>query len=419
MPRPTLVALAAFGLLAGLSSGSFVHAEEITTERVQILPDADQAPWRAYLARSAELARADQAALDAELKLLDLTEARKAPDGGDFKLSENTAADWFASAEAGALADVILSYQTPSGGWSKHTGYARGPRQPGMLWSSQYEPGRSPHYLATFDNGSTTRQIQFLAAMALATGREDCRAGVLRGVDFILAAQYPHGGWPQVYPLEGAYHDDVTFNDSAMTNVLAVLRDIHEGAPEYAFVDADRRARVSAALTAGIACIIATQQETGGVKSVWCAQYDPLTLRPASARKMEPASLSGLESARVLEFLITLRDQTPEVIAAANAGLAWMEQARVTDVAKRKVNGKTIYQIDPASTEIYWARFYDLQSGKPIFPGRDGVVYENYEAMIAKNAGGYDYFSTIPGSVVGTKQKKWRKQLAAAQAGAR
>ena len=31
-----------------------------------------------------------------------------------------------------------------------------------------------------------------------------------------------------------------------------------------------------------------------------------------------------------------------------------------------------------------WARFYDLKTGKPVFPGRDGVLYDTFEAMAAQ-----------------------------------
>src|SRR5688500_3001025 len=254
-----------------------------------------------------------------------MTLALQAPDGGDFKLSAKPGDPWYAGADAKQLADVILSYQTPSGGWSKHTGYARGPRKPGMQWTSQNKPGQPPHYVATFDNRSTTEQLHFLAYVFHATQRDDCRAAFAKGLDFILAAQFPNGGWPQVYPLEGGYHDDVTFNDDAMTRILRLLHDVAGGSgqPYYAFVDDARRAQAADALAAGVRCVLKTQVEQGGKETVWCAQYDSITLQPSAARAMEPATLSGAESARILELLMTFRDPTPEVRSAIESGLAW------------------------------------------------------------------------------------------------
>ena len=387
-------------------------AEPVRPERIETLAPAERAVWSDYLARSEDRAKADREAVAAELRELGREAAERAPSGGDFKVSDKVDPAWFASREASGLADVVLSYQTPAGGWSKHTGYGGGPRRRGMLFTSQNEPSQPSHYVATFDNGSTTEQLRLLSGVWAATKREDCRAGVLRGVDYILDAQYPHGGWPQVYPLEGGYHDNITLNDNALTNVLELLLAIRDGDPAFAMIDGARRERVERALEAGIACLLKLQVERDGKKTVWCQQYDALTLRPAPARKLEPVALSGMESVHVLKFLMAVQKPSPELIAAVEGGLAWVERAKVTNVAKRVVNGKTVYQVDPASTEVYWARFYDLETERPIFPGRDGVVYPDYESMIAKNAGGYDYYTTQPNSLLRTAQKNWRKMLA-------
>ena len=88
------------------------------------------------------------------------------------------------------------------------------------------------------------------------------------------------------------------------------------------------------------------------------------------------------------------------------------EQAKITGLAKAKLNGKTIYETNAVSTGVYWARFYDLTNSQPVFPGRDGVIYNSFGAMSAQNKLGYDYLSTQPGSIVSNGQKKWRKMLA-------
>lgn len=394
-------------------------AEPVTTARIADLPPVEKPAWQAYLTRSQEAAHADKAALDAEVTANGMTSALAAPSGGDFKLPAEAGDAWYAGEEAKQLAEVILSYQTTSGGWSKHTGYARGPRRPGMQWSSQSQPGEPAHYLATFDNRSTTEQMYLLAYTAQATGREDCRAGFIKGLEFILAAQFPNGGWPQVYPLEGGYHDDITFNDDAMTRVLELLQAITSGDASYAFVDDAHRKKAAAALAGGVRCVLGLQLEVDGKKTVWCAQYEPLTLAPSRARAMEPATLSGLESAHILEFLMSIRGPSPELVSAIESGLAWLESANITGLTRAKRDGKTVYDPDPASTQVYWARFYDLKTAKPVFPGRDGVLYDTFEAMAAKNALGYDYYSTQPGSLLNTGQKKWRKMLGQAAKGSK
>ncbi len=391
---------------------STATAAPVTAERVRLLPTDQQPRWTEYLAQSAALAQADAEALRQELAENGMTRALRAPSGGDFKLSAKEGDAWYGGDEAAQLVETVLSYQTPAGGWSKHTGYSAGPRKPGMQWSSQSEPGRRPHYLGTFDNRSTTEQCQFLANVWLATGREDCKAGVIKGLNYILTAQYPNGGWPQVYPLEGGYHDDITINDDAMTHVLELLSGVAHNKPPYAFVDETLRRRSAEALARGVGCAVAMQVNQGGSPAVWCGQHDALTLHPASARAMEPATLSGTESAKLLKFLMTLPDPSPEVVGCIESGLAWLDRARITGVIMKDANGRGAFVPAPGSVEVRWARFYDLTSGKPVFPGRDGVVYDTYAEMATKNKVGYDYYSTIPGSIVTNGQQKWRKNLA-------
>jgi pectinesterase len=127
---------------------------------------------------------------------------------------------------------------------------------------------------------------------------------------------------------------------------------------------------------------------------------------------MEPATLSGLESAHILKFLMTISKPAPEVVACIESGLKWFEDAQITGEGKTKVNGKTTYEPNAAATEVRWARFYDLTNSKPVFPGRDGILYDTFAAMAAKNKVGYDYYTSQPGSIVTNGQKKWRKMLA-------
>jgi PelA/Pel-15E family pectate lyase len=406
LSRICLVAILFQALLLSAS------AEPIVARRIEELPTSDQTAWKKYLSHSESLAQADAAALQSEVTAAGMAKALRAPDGGDFKLSKKPDDPWFASEEAKQLAEIILSYQTPSGGWSKHTGYSEGPRQPGMQWTSQNEPGHSPHYVATFDNRSTTEQLHYLANVWQATGDESAKAGFLKGLNFILAAQFPNGGWPQVYPLEGGYHDNITFNDDAVTHILELLLAIEKNETRFEFLDSAIRQQAKDSLDRGLKCVLATQVVIDGKRTVWCAQHDPITLEPAPARKMEPATLSGVESSRILKFMMTVPRPAPKLIDAIESGLAWMENAQITGLSRGKLNGKTAYLADPTSEETYWARFYDISTGRPIFPGKNGKVYDTFAAMAAENELGYDFYSALPASIVNNGQKKWRKMLA-------
>ena len=197
-----------------------------------------------------------------------------------------------------------------------------------------------------------------------------------------------------------------------MTRILELLQAITRDEPAYGFLEASHRRQAAEALASGIRCVLRTQVVQNGKRTAWCAQYDALTLQPSAARAMEPATLSGMESARILEFLMSITNPAPEIVSSIDSGLVWLENVKITGLERTRREGKTTYESDPASTEVYWARFYDLTNSKPVFPGRDGVQYDSFAAMAAGNRLGYDYLGTQPGSIINNAQKKWRKMLA-------
>ena len=379
----------------------------VTAERIAALPEEERGAWERYFARSVERRRAEQAVLDAEVLAAGLAAPRLAPAGDDFRLPSHVTAAWFTSEAGRAITGAVVSFQTPSGGWSKHVRFDRGARAAGMHWSSQTDPW---HYVGTFDNRSTTEELRLLAGAQQAGGREELRAAFLRGLDYIFDAQFPNGGWPQGYPLEGKYHDEITLNDNAMTHVLELLHDIAAGLPEFAFVDDARRTRTREAFAAGLRCLVKMQVVQNGRPTVWCAQHDPLTLAPAAARLKEPPSLSGEESGDLLLFLMRLPEPPLEIIPVIESGLAWFERARLTGLRPTQRDGRSFYAADPTATEPYWARFYDLATNRPIFAGaQDGIIYDSFEEMWLHNHFGYDYYTRRPAGLLTKERERWAK----------
>lgn len=92
------------------------------------MPPAKLADLKSYLETSRITVAADLAVLQAELNVNGMSKALRPPSGGDYKLKQKPGDDWFGSDEAKQLAYIVLSYQTPSSGWSKHLGFTRGPR---------------------------------------------------------------------------------------------------------------------------------------------------------------------------------------------------------------------------------------------------------------------------------------------------
>ncbi len=388
----------------------------LTVERLSTLPADQRAAWDDYLLASQRRAAHERDTIAAECRNLGLAVARPAPaSAAEFEMDSSVSSAWYGTAEAGRLADAVLSFQTPSGGWSKAVDYAAGPRAPGTHWTNNAD---NPwHYCGTLDNRSTTEQIKFLAWVFSATGRADARTGAVRGLEWLLAAQYPNGGWPQNYPVEPGYHEAITLNDDAMLHAMEVLLSAATGETPFDFLDASLRQRAAAAMERAVAILLECQVRLNGQPAVWCAQHDPLTLEPVAARLKEPPSLSGAESANLLKFLMRKGPITPEVIRAVEGGLAWLEAHRITGLRKTKnAEGKTDYIEDAASSEVYWARFYEVRTGQPMFAGaEDGVVYSSFQEMARHNKVGYDYFSTKPADVVGKEVARWKKRLAQAR----
>ncbi len=219
----------------------------------------------------------------------------------------------------------------------------------------------------------------------------------LRGLTYIRAAQYPNGCFPQVYPLQGGYHDAVTYNDNATVNILRLLRDVAGG--RYAFVPAAERRRAGAELERGLDCILRSQVVVDGKRTVWGQQHDPLTLAPAPARSYELAGLCGRESAWILDFLMELPDPSPRVVAAVHAGAAWFRAHELHD----SVYDDGLLKPAPAGRRAppLWARNTETATGRPIFANRDGrKLYDT--ALLTDRRYGYGWFGTEPAATLHT-----------------
>ena len=294
-------------------------------DRLARLAPAERAAWTRYLAAASQRRTADQALLGAELRAAGKARMAPAPYRKEFRLTPSMTPAWLAGDEGRRVTATMISFQTPSGGWSKHVDLYGRPRKPG---ESFYSENDGWHYIATLDNDSTTEQIRFVAAAAAATGDAAARASFTRGLDYLLAAQFPNGCWPQVYPLQGGYHDAITFNDDAILNVMRLLDDVAAGRVKVATPEQQRRAAGAAAR--GLACIVATQVVDGGVRTIWGQQSDPLTRQPAPARRYELAGLASRESANLVAYLMTLPSPPADVVEAVHAAADWFGKHAIT-----------------------------------------------------------------------------------------
>jgi PelA/Pel-15E family pectate lyase len=302
--------------------------------------------------------------------------------------------DWFRSAEGRLITANVLSWQSAAGSWPKNL--------------DTTVPHRDEALKGTFDNGATTGELRYLARAFTATNDGNVKAAFLKGVDHILHAQYPNGGWPQFYPPGDGYHRYITFNDQTMVRLMELVRDV--GArTEFGFVDAERREACAQAFDRGVKCILATQVRVNGVLTVWCAQHDERTLEPRPARTFELASLSGAESVGILELLMSIEHPSSAILAAVDAGVNWFEAVKIKGIRETRVDGDKRIVVDPDAPAL-WARFYELGTNRPIFAGRDGVKRYSIAEIEPERRNGYAWYGKWAQNLP-LKHKAWKERL--------
>jgi hypothetical protein len=209
-------------------------------------------PWSDYRARSLRLRALDTTIVYTELRALGAQKPTRAPYLREaFDEAVPPRPELMRAPQARAVGESILSFQTPSGGWSKHIDFSQGPRKPGQSFFSESE---SWQYIATFDNSATTSQMRFLAALDSAQPDAKYRDSMRRGFRYIVDSQLPVGCWPQVFPLMGGYHDAATFNDDVTVHAASILEDVAAGRFGFATVSDQELARARVELA--VDCIL-------------------------------------------------------------------------------------------------------------------------------------------------------------------
>jgi len=346
----------------------------------------------------------------------------------DFKWQETTPPDfkpvgwnellkqkneWYAVDEATRIADHILLYQRDNGGWPKNIDMAV------MLTQKEKETlaKEKPNTDTTIDNGATTTQLLYLAKVITAKNIDRHKAAFNKGLDFLFAAQYENGGFPQFFPLQKNYSRHITFNDNAMINVLKLMRDIANKKADYVFVDEERRLKAGKVVDKGVDVILKTQVTVNGQKTAWCAQHDEITFAPAPARKFEPVSLSGYESVNIVKFLMSVKEPDAKIVEAVESAVKWFEKSKLTGIKvvekpdPKQPKGFDRVVVKDTSAPPLWARFYELRTNRPIFTGRDAIVKYNLVEIEAERRNGYSWYTEEPNDLLNKEYPKWRKTI--------
>lgn len=277
----------------------------------------------------------------------------------------------------------------------------------------------------TFDNGTGYTQVRALAIAYKATKEVKYKEAAVRGLQYILAAQYKNGGWPQYYPLQNNYSSHITYNDGGMEGIVQALKHVADKESLYDFIDDKLRARIIKAYEKGIDCILKTQIIDNGALTAWCQQHDEVTLAPAWARKFEPPSICNGESSGLVLFLMSIDHPDQKIINAIQAAVRWFENSKIYNTRIKTVKADTLvtnYRIsttdrvvvtDSAAPPV-WTRYYELGTHKPLFCNRDSKVVYSLAEVERERRDGYAWYTYAPERVLelyAQWQKKWAPEI--------
>jgi hypothetical protein len=243
-------------------------------------------------------------------------------------------------AAARRAGDLLVSLQFSNGGWYSEIP-VHGTRA--TWWF------RAIAHWATLDDDVTSGAVRVLLELAEETGEARYREAAIRGIDLLLAAQLPGGGWPLTWRpswivgLHASFEDLPSTNDAATAGPITALL---TGARLLG-----RRDLLDAALRAGAWLVRAQGPEP---HAGWAQQYGT-DGRPAPGRRFEPAAYASWESRIMVDALLDLAAASGDrsLCAPVARAVRWLVGARVRPGC--------------------WARLYEPGSGRPMFIGPKGL----------------------------------------------
>lgn len=268
-----------------------------------------------------------------------------------------------AAQEAG---HALLYGQLESGGWRNSIDFdAAGPRV------DQYRNGRGKgKNLSTLDDDISQSALRFLIHLDRLTefGDAAIHEAVAYGMERLLAAQFPNGGFPQVWngparnrPVLAAgfpdydwrtegriknYWDQDTLNDGVAGNITLLLIEAHRTYGDTAALE-----------SLGKLGQFLTLAQLPEPQPGWAQQYGP-GMHPIWARAFEPPAVSGRESEDAMIALLRIAAHTGEAgfLEPVVPGVKYLERSLLSD-------GRL-------------ARYYELETNRPLYMRRNGKSYE-------------------------------------------
>jgi PelA/Pel-15E family pectate lyase len=112
---------------------------------------------------------------------------------------------------------------------------------------------------------------------------------------------------------------------------------------------------------------------------------------------------------------MSIERPSDEVIAAIEAAVAWFESARLTglrvveqDDARAPSGKNKVVAKDPAAAPL-WARFYEIETNRPLFADRDGIAKYDLAEIGYERRNGYAWLGNWPQRLLDREYPAWKK----------
>ena len=325
----------------------------------------------------------------------------------------------YAPGQVREIAANILLFQRDNGGWPKDYDMLA------VLTEDQEKLVRATRANTdtSYDNHTTHTQVAYLARAFAATGDNALRDACVRGLEFMLASQYPNGGFPQWWPKSGTIAKRITLNDGVMMGIMNVLKDAADRAPHFAWLDDARRTKCSDAVARGTACLLKMQVVADGVPTGWGQQHDEKTLETVGARTFELPCIAPGDTVEVTQFLMRHEKPSPEIVRAVEAAVAWLKKVQLNGIRVERVAAppaefvrhKTDFDVVVVKDEKappLWARMVEPGSNRPIFASRDGVKVYSLAEVDRERRTGSGWYVPSPRQLLQQDYPKWRERIA-------
>lgn len=259
-------------------------------------------------------------------------------------------------------AESLVYGQLKSGGWTQKIDF-----NPRSKEAQQYRNGKGNNRgknNSTLDDGQSQSAMLFMIRCDEALGfkHKAIHESASVAMKALLNAQYPNGGFPQVwtkpvprtkvvkasYPkydwrTEGrvkSYWEMYTLNDGVAGYLTPVLIEAHRIYKDDKYKNALRKL--------GNFLILAQMPEP---QPAWAQQYS-YDMHPIWARRFEPPAISARESEDVMDVLMTIYNETGDkkYLEPIPPCLAYLKRSLLPDGRQ--------------------ARYYELQNNKPLYMNR-------------------------------------------------